>query len=125
MFSEEKKTDVNETLIKKKLCSFSLDFELATPEQAIQGESALESFKYLYLLQAVIANQVASETLGGSPRDQKSQVTVKTDSCVKSKYDDYKQTDVFHANFSVDAVPIYDDSKACEIVAVENPDAEH
>ena len=76
-------------------------------------------------MQAVIANQVAVEVLGGSPRDSKAPITIKTDSCVKSKYDDYKQTDVMHASFSIDALPIYEDSRVCEIVSVENPDVEY
>ena len=71
MFASEQKGDQTNILTKKKLCTFSVDFEICAGEASIQDQAAVEQFKYIYLLQAVIANKVASEVLGGSPRDPK------------------------------------------------------
>ena len=68
---------------------------------------------------------MAREVCGGSPRDSKATTNVKIEGCIQSKYDDYKQSDVLKASLNVDAVPLYPDAQACELIQIKDADSNY
>ena len=89
-FAATEKPEVADPRTSKKLCSLKVDFELCAGQDQLQSSEALDQVKYLYLLQYVIANAVAREVCGGSPRETKAPTNVKVEGCMQIKYDDYR-----------------------------------
>lgn len=101
------------------MCTVGVEFDICSQDQAYQSDEVLEQIKYLSLIQYLIAYQVTCEVLGGSPRDSKAQV--KVEGCLKNKFDEYAETEVIKAKITVDAIPLYHNSKACDLVQVDRP----